>query len=131
MHFTTGSIVSLGLAAIAAVDGLPLAPSATSGCRVSLAPTLAQPQNAASNILFHTLSKWVNSTGSSYMSSDSLDTKNTTEAPFSVLFKANAIQDFQTDDEMNAVLDTWVGTYLVGGAAPAQDDYAITGVTCS
>jgi hypothetical protein len=49
MRFTTGSLVSLGLAA---VHGLPVPPAEISGCRVVLAPTLSQPQNAASNILF-------------------------------------------------------------------------------
>jgi hypothetical protein len=41
------------------------------------------------------------------------------------------IPDFQTEDELSAVLNTWVGTYLVGGATSAHDDYAITGVACS
>ncbi|KAI0875537.1 hypothetical protein GGS24DRAFT_289059 [Hypoxylon argillaceum] len=128
MHFTTGALLSLGLAA---VNALPLASSAPSGCRVELSPTLSQPQNAASNILFHTLSKWVNTTKTSYFSSNYLDTQNTTKAPFSVLFKADMIPDFQTDSAISSVLDTWVGTYLVGGTTPAHDDYAITGVTCS
>ncbi|KAI1130971.1 hypothetical protein F5Y10DRAFT_99847 [Nemania abortiva] len=128
MRFTTGSLLSLGLAA--AVNGLPAAPT-SSGCRVALAPTLSQPQNAASNILYHTLSKWTNSTKSLYFSSNYLDTSNTTKAPFSVMFKADMIPDFQSTDSISSVLDTWIGTYLVGGATPAHDDYAITGVTCS
>ncbi|KAI0108702.1 hypothetical protein GGR51DRAFT_123782 [Nemania sp. FL0031] len=129
MRFTTGSLLSLGLAA--AVHGLPAAPPTSSGCRVDLAPTLSQPQNAASNILYHTLSKWVNSTKALYFSTNYLDTQNTTKAPFSVMFKADMIPDFQTSEAISAVLDTWVGTYLVGGATPAKDDYAITDVVCS
>ncbi|KAI3324914.1 hypothetical protein HD806DRAFT_458965 [Xylariaceae sp. AK1471] len=128
MRFAVGSLVSLGLAV---VRGLPLSPTEFSGCRVALTPTLNQPQNAASNILFHTLSKWSRSTGSTYVSSDYLDSRNTTSAPFSVTFKSHMIPDFQTGDELSAVLDTWVGTYLVGGATPVHDDYAITEVTCS
>ncbi|KAI8952752.1 hypothetical protein F4801DRAFT_203646 [Xylaria longipes] len=128
MHFTTGALVSLGFAA---VHGLPLAPTDFSGCRVDLAPTLNPPQNAASNILYHTLSKWVKTTSTTYFSSDYLDTRNTTKAPFSVTFKANVIPNFQSDDELSTVLNTWLGTYLVGGASPARDDYVVTGVTCS
>ncbi|KAI0197324.1 hypothetical protein EV127DRAFT_416266 [Xylaria flabelliformis] len=127
MHFTTGALVSLGFAV---VHGLPLASTETSGCRVDLAPTLNPPQNAASNILYHTLSKWVKTTDTSYISSDYLDTRNTTKAPFSVTFKANVIPNFQSDDELSTVLNTWVGTYLVGGTSSARDDYAVTGVTC-
>ncbi|KAJ8111589.1 hypothetical protein ONZ43_g5585 [Nemania bipapillata] len=127
MYFSTGALLSLGLAT---VHGLPLSSSASSGCRVELSPTLSQPQNAASNILFHTLSKWVNTTKATYFSSNYLDTQNTTKAPFSVVFKADMIPDFQTDEAISSVLDTWVGTYLVGGATPSHDDYAITGVTC-
>ncbi|KAI1753384.1 hypothetical protein F4782DRAFT_529695 [Xylaria castorea] len=127
MRFTTGALVSLGFAV---VYGLPLTSTDTSGCRVDLVPTLSPPQNAASNILYHTLSKWVKTTATTYVSSDYLDTRNTTKAPFSVTFKANMIPDFQSDDELSTVLDTWVGTYLVGGASSARDDYAVTGVTC-
>lgn len=51
MRFTTASLVSVGLAA---VRGLPLTGDTdlVLGCRVDLAPTLSQPQNAASNILY-------------------------------------------------------------------------------
>ncbi|KAI0491151.1 hypothetical protein F4859DRAFT_35849 [Xylaria cf. heliscus] len=128
MHFTTGTLVSLGFAV---VNGLPLTSTESSGCRVDLAPTLNPPQNAASNILYHTLSKWVSTTQTTYISSDYLDTRNTTKAPFSVTFKANAIPNFQSTDELSAVLDTWLGSYLVGGATSARDDYVITAITCS
>ncbi|GAP84052.1 hypothetical protein SAMD00023353_0601750 [Rosellinia necatrix] len=131
MRFTAASLLSLGLAA--AVHGLPLgsdAPSDPSGCRVDFAPTLSKPQNAASNILYHTLSKWVKTSETTYISSDYLDTRNITKAPFSVLFKSGMIPDFQSTDEIRGVLNTWVGTYLVGGDTPVNDDYAITGVTC-
>ncbi|KAI0454587.1 hypothetical protein F5B21DRAFT_504281 [Xylaria acuta] len=128
MHFTAGALVSLGFAA---VHGLPLTSTESSGCRVDLAPTLNPPRNAASNILYHTLSKWVNTTAATYISSDYLDTRNTTKAPFSVTFRAGMIPDFQSNDALSAVLDTWLGSYLVGGASSAYDDYAITGVTCS
>ncbi|KAI0533547.1 hypothetical protein GGR58DRAFT_506227 [Xylaria digitata] len=191
MRFTTAFLASVGLAAVHAV---PLTPRDATGCRVDLAPTLAQPQNAASNIIYitchgpygakrvfvysssmatsvfqrprastsvifypvlrhhpntpklfragggeiqltheflGTLSKWVNSTQSLYFSTSYLDTRNTTKAPFSVVFKDNMIPDFQTTDSIAAVLNTWVGTYLVGGATPKPDDYAITGVSCS
>ncbi|GAW17301.1 hypothetical protein ANO14919_067570 [Xylariales sp. No.14919] len=128
MRFTAASLLSVGLAA---VHGLPLAAPDSAGCRVDLAPTLPQPQNAASNILYSTLSKWVKSTGALYFSTSYLDTRNITKAPYSVLFKANMIPDFQTEDSIAAVLDTWVGTYLVGGQAPSSDDYSITAVTCS
>ncbi|KAF2963109.1 hypothetical protein GQX73_g10475 [Xylaria multiplex] len=128
MRFTTAFVASVGLAAVHAV---PLALPDATGCRVDLAPTLAQPQNAASNIVFSTLSKWVNSTQSLYFSTSYLDTRNTTKAPFSVVFKDNMIPDFQTTDSIAAVLNTWVGTYLAGGATPKSDDFAITGVNCS
>ncbi|TGJ83931.1 hypothetical protein E0Z10_g4851 [Xylaria hypoxylon] len=128
MRFTTASLVSVGLAA---VHGLPLATSDFSGCRVDLAATLNQPQNAAIKILYGTLSKWVNSTAAPYFSSDYLDTRNTTKAPFSVLFKGNMIPDFQSEESMASVLDSWVGTYLIGGATPSFDDYVITAVICS
>ncbi|KAI0445508.1 hypothetical protein F4803DRAFT_508112 [Xylaria telfairii] len=131
MRFTTGALVSLGFAV---VHGLPLASTDTeaiSGCRVDLNPTLDPPQNTASNILYHTLSKWVSTTATTYISSNCLDTRNTTKAPFSVTFKANMIPNYPSDDDLSAVLNTWLGTYLVGGASSARDDYAITGVTCS
>lgn len=47
------------------------------------------------------------------------------------MFKANMIPDYLSEDSIAAVLETWMGTYLVGGEAPAADDYAITKVTCS
>ncbi|KAI0405219.1 hypothetical protein F4802DRAFT_188692 [Xylaria palmicola] len=128
MRFSAGSLLFLG---VAAVNGLPQASTESSGCRVDLTPTLHQPQNTASNILYHTLSKWASSTKSSYVSSGCLDTRNTTQAPFSVTFRAGAIPDFQTTEALSGVLDGWLGTYLVGGAEAAKDDYAITGVTCS
>ncbi|KAJ2992262.1 hypothetical protein NUW58_g2228 [Xylaria curta] len=128
MRFTTAFLVPLGLAV---VHSLPLTPTDPSGCRVDLAPTLSQPQNAASNILYHSLSKWVATSGSLYISSNYLDTRNTTKAPFSVTFKVNMIPDFMTEDALSGVLDTWLGTYLVGGASAVRDDYAITGVTCT
>ncbi|KAI1171230.1 hypothetical protein F4777DRAFT_566128 [Nemania sp. FL0916] len=127
MHFTTASLVSFGLAA---VHALPLTSTVSSGCRMDLAPTLTQPQNAASNILYHTLSKWASATDSSYASSNYLDTQNTVKAPYSVTFKADTIPDFQSTGSISAVLDTWIGTYLIGGNSSAKDDYAITGVTC-
>lgn len=52
MRFTTAALISVGLAA---VQGVPLESrddAAVGGCRISLSPTLAQPQNAASNILY-------------------------------------------------------------------------------
>ncbi|KAI1424394.1 hypothetical protein F5Y12DRAFT_715341 [Xylaria sp. FL1777] len=131
MRFNTLTLASVGLAA---VHGLPLDTGddiAGSGCRMSLTPTLSQPQNAASNILYSTLSKWVTSTNSLYFSSNYLDTRNTTKAPFSVMFKANMIPDYLSEDSIAAVLDTWMGTYLIGGATPAHDDYAITQVKCA
>ncbi|KAI3339892.1 hypothetical protein F4824DRAFT_40843 [Ustulina deusta] len=130
MRFTTASLVSVGLAA---VRGLPLTGDTdlVLGCRVDLAPTLSQPQNAASNILYGTLSKWVSTTKASYFSTSYLDTRNTTTAPFSVMFKSNTIPDYLSEDQLSTVLDTWMGTYLVGGATPTHDDYAITGVACS
>ncbi|KAI1352077.1 hypothetical protein F5Y01DRAFT_98699 [Xylaria sp. FL0043] len=131
MRFTTLSLASLGLAA---VYGLPVTSDDDvnpAGCRVALTPTASNPQNAASNILYSTLSKWTSSTNSLYFSSNYLDTRNTTKAPFSVMFKANMIPDYQSEDQIAAVLDTWMGTYLIGGETPVADDYAITAVTCS
>ncbi|KAI0525559.1 hypothetical protein F5B22DRAFT_642570 [Xylaria bambusicola] len=131
MRFTTAVLASVGLAA---VQGHPLTSredAVGSGCRVSLSPTLDQPQNAASNILYSTLSKWTKSTNSLYFSSSYLDTRNTTKAPYSVMFKANMIPDYHTEDSIAAVLETWMGTYLVGGETPAKDDYVITKVTCA
>ncbi|KAI0431844.1 hypothetical protein F5Y09DRAFT_176392 [Xylaria sp. FL1042] len=131
MRFITLSLASLGLAA---VHGLPTSSDddiSPAGCRMDLVPTLSQPQNAASKILYSTLSKWTSSTNSLYFSSNYLDTRNTTKAPFSVMFKANMIPDYQSEDQIAAVLDSWMGTYLIGGATPVADDYAITGVACS
>ncbi|KAI1363438.1 hypothetical protein F5Y08DRAFT_340623 [Xylaria arbuscula] len=131
MRFTTAALVSVGLAA---VQGVPLTSrddAAVTGCRISLSPTASQPQNTAQNILYNTLTKWTESTKSLYFSSKYLDTKNTTKAPFSVMFKANMIPDYLSEDSIAAVLDTWMGTYLAGGATPAADDFAITKVTCS
>ncbi|KAI0977141.1 hypothetical protein F4678DRAFT_455285 [Xylaria arbuscula] len=131
MRFITVAIASVGFAA---VQGLPLTADDNNspvGCVLALAPTLSQPQNSASNILYSTISKWSTTTQSSYFSSNYLDTRNTTKAPFSVMFKANMIPDYQTEAQLATVLDSWTGTYLIGGATPKPDDYAITGVTCS
>lgn len=128
MRFTAASLLSLGLVA---VHGHPLAHAEPSGCRVDLVPTLSHPQNAASNILYNSLSKWVKTTETSYISSNYLDTRNTTKAPFSVMFKSNMIPDFPSTDKIGGVLDKWVGTYLIGGETAKEDDFAITGVACS
>ncbi|KAI1814545.1 hypothetical protein GGS20DRAFT_585443 [Poronia punctata] len=130
MRFTTGSLI-LSIASVSvSVSGLPLESrqQPPSGCHVDLAPTLSQPQNAASNILYHTLSKWASTSESSYVSSDILDMKNT---PYSVTFKTNVDPNFQTAEQIGAVLEKWVGTYLVGGETAEIDDYAITGFACS
>lgn len=131
MRSAAASLLLLGLAV---VHGLPLTSTESdgpSGCRVNLDPTLSRPQNAASNILYNTLTKWVRSTQTTYISSNYLDTRNTTAAPFSVMFKSNMIPDYQSTESISAVLDKWVGTYLIGGESPTHDDYLITGVACS
>ncbi|KAI1824721.1 hypothetical protein F4861DRAFT_231089 [Xylaria intraflava] len=131
MRFATGTLISLGLVA---AHALPLTSTTTepAGCRVDLTPTLSQPEDAAENILYSTITKWENTAEpDSYFTSDYLDTQNTTHAPFFVIFKAGVIPHYESTSTLGAILDTWMGTYLIGGATPTQDDYAITGVTCS
>jgi len=47
------------LVGLAAVNGRPLASNEASGCKVALAPTQPQPQNAAANILYSKLLEFV------------------------------------------------------------------------
>ncbi|CAJ2504859.1 Uu.00g122530.m01.CDS01 [Anthostomella pinea] len=124
------SIVSV-LALAASVQAMPaVSPRSETGCRVALKATLAKPQKAAEDILLYSMSKWTKSTGTSDFSSNYMDTKNTTAAPYSIVFKANMIPGYETDAEIRAVLDTWVGTYIIGGET-AQNNWEVTGVACS
>ncbi|KAI1258799.1 hypothetical protein F5Y18DRAFT_443971 [Xylariaceae sp. FL1019] len=122
MRFAIASILSLGL--IATTSALP-------GCSVALAPTLAQPQNAAEVIITSALTKWAKSTGSSYVSSDWVDASHTFQAPYSIMFKAGIIDGFPTDIELSSILEGWIGSYLVGGGSASNNDFKVMEITCN
>ncbi|KAI0194598.1 hypothetical protein F4808DRAFT_334786 [Astrocystis sublimbata] len=128
MQFTTGALLSLCLAAVSAA---PVTTASSPGCRVDLKPTEPQVQNAPAVILYSTLTKWTKTTSQDSFSSNYLDTTNIRQAPYSVFFKANMIPDYQNMDKLHGVLDSWMGTFLVGDAQPAADDFTITGVSCA
>ncbi|GME64840.1 hypothetical protein GTA08_BOTSDO07415 [Neofusicoccum parvum] len=133
MRFTLAApLAALALSASAAPA--VVARSSTSGCTVSLESTMTTPASPAENILMKTMIKWNNSTSGSGFSSSYCNWGNTTKAPFSVFFYADTIPDYETTDELAAVLDTWVGTWLVSSnSTPASGrpgDYNVTAVTC-
>ncbi|KAK8174486.1 hypothetical protein BC567DRAFT_93879 [Phyllosticta citribraziliensis] len=83
-----------------------------------------------------TMIKWTNSTDMSSFDSSYCDWSNTAKAPYSVFFKANTIPGYKSLDELSAVLQPWVGSWLIAGNSGAPNsgvtgDYNITGVTCA
>jgi hypothetical protein len=61
---------------------------------------------------------------------------NTTAAPYSVTFYDNEEVGYETDAELEAVLDTWVGTYLYSRNSEPDlsyngQDYLVTSVSCA
>ncbi|KAI1260385.1 hypothetical protein F5Y18DRAFT_432333 [Xylariaceae sp. FL1019] len=124
------SIVPL-MAFAAMAQGAVLEARAFSGCTIQLESTVAEPSGAGELIDYGILNKWVASTGSTDISSAYFT--GTTQAPFSVSFPTNTIAGYETNEELEAVLDPWVGTYLWGGATPDEDnleDFLITAVDC-
>ncbi|KAK8166334.1 hypothetical protein IWX90DRAFT_414747 [Phyllosticta citrichinensis] len=83
-----------------------------------------------------TMIKWTKSTDMSSFDSSYCDWSNTAKAPYSVFFKANTIPGYTTLDDLSAVLQPWVGSWLIAGNSGAPNsgvtgDYNITTVTCS
>ncbi|OJD35328.1 protein fam47c isoform x1 [Diplodia corticola] len=109
--------------------------ASSSGCTVYLNSTRTKPANPAENILMKTMIKWNNSTDSSGFSSSYCDWSNTIQDPFSIFFYADTIPDYETTDALAAVLDPWVGTWLVSStpkpATGNAGDYNITAVECT
>ncbi|KAB2570831.1 hypothetical protein BFW01_g11350 [Lasiodiplodia theobromae] len=135
MHFTLASAATF-LALSSSTAARPaLSPRASdSGCIVTLNNTRTTPANPAEVILMRTMIKWNNSTNSSGFSSSYCDWSNTIQAPFSIFFYADTIPNYTTTDALAAVLDKWVGTWLISPTtSPATGnagDYNITSVTC-
>ncbi|KAH7028661.1 hypothetical protein B0J12DRAFT_328302 [Macrophomina phaseolina] len=134
MRFTFAA--ATGMAFSASVAALPAlsARASSSGCSVSLNSTLSKPANPGEIILMRTMLKWSNSTGMSGFSSSYANWSHTVQDPFSVFFYADTIPDYETTDELAAVLDPWVGTWLISSnstpASGTTGDFNITDVTC-
>ncbi|KAF2083532.1 hypothetical protein K490DRAFT_69723 [Saccharata proteae CBS 121410] len=108
---------------------------ASTGCSINLASTLTTPASPGENILMKTMIKWDSTTGMSEFMSTYCDWSNTSSAPFSVLFYANTIPGYESVADLESVLDTWVGTWLVSDTATPSSgvvgDYNVTSVECS
>ncbi|KAI0483946.1 hypothetical protein GGR56DRAFT_668549 [Xylariaceae sp. FL0804] len=135
MRFAT--IASLFAAAASAAPAVLSAVSARAeyGCTVNLEPNVEKPADSGEIILFAIINKWTSTSTSTSFSSNYLDARNTVSAPYYVVFLAGAIPGYESDAEMAAVLDTWVGTWLRGGDEPAyttnSGDYMVTSVVCT
>ncbi|KAK7537507.1 uncharacterized protein J3D65DRAFT_668151 [Phyllosticta citribraziliensis] len=135
------NILSVAMAALvvsAPAVALPtsLEPRAASGCTIDLASTMTTPSAPGEIITMKTMIKWTNSTDMSSFDSSYCDWSNTAKAPYSVFFKANTIPGYKSLDELSAVLQPWVGSWLIAGNSGAPNsgvtgDYNITGVTCA
>ncbi|KAK7724901.1 hypothetical protein SLS57_004172 [Botryosphaeria dothidea] len=134
MRYTIAAATAFALStSVAALPALSERAS-SSGCTVSLNNTLERPANPAEIILMRTMIKWNNSTGMSGFSSSYCNWSHTVNAPFSVFFYADTIPDYETTDELSAVLEPWIGTWLISSnstpSSGTTGDYNITGVAC-
>ncbi|KAI1263640.1 hypothetical protein F5Y18DRAFT_438004 [Xylariaceae sp. FL1019] len=135
MKFAVGSMLFGAVIAAAAVQGLPTNEdtrgTAEAGCRVYMGQTNANPVNPASKIRSYTVLKWMMSNTTTHgMKMEWLDLTNTHQAPFDVTFKIGLIPGYQTAEKLHAVLDKWIGTYLIGDKEQKDDDFLIKSVTC-
>ncbi|KAK8169159.1 hypothetical protein BKA80DRAFT_308747 [Phyllosticta citrichinensis] len=130
------SMAALAVSAPAVAHPTSLEPRAASGCTIDLASTMTTPSAPGEIIIMKTMIKWTKSTDMSSFDSSYCDWSNTAKAPYSVFFKANTIPGYTTLDDLSAVLQPWVGSWLIAGNSGAPNsgvtgDYNITTVTCS
>ncbi|KAM3068747.1 hypothetical protein ACMFMG_010920 [Clarireedia jacksonii] len=128
MRFSASSLLTLAFALGAA--------KAEEGCRVYLESNLAKPADSGEIILYGILKYFHATADVTSVSSDCCNWANTVSAPYSVLFYPNVEEGYESDAELEAVLDPWIGTYIRSeSTTPDSDtntgDYLVTYVVCS
>lgn len=105
------------------------------GCTVDLSLTGTSADNSE-RILYGILGR-LNTEMDQTISSACCDWDNTVKAPFSVVIYAGVETGYDTDAELETLLDPWVGTYLRSTtttpsySASYPYDYLVTNVSCA